>query len=185
MENGRVPKGNLLILDEIMNKRSNPAVIILNLDQQILFFNMEGQEFLELEENPSGTIFRQELFALCERLKEQNESDFKNSCLIRIKDQAYVAVAHFINPPDGKDDLHIIVIIQPVAESHIDIKKIQEQYRLTPREIEVLALVCAGFSNREISEKLFISEYTTQDHLKNIMRKMDVSSRSKLIALVI
>jgi DNA-binding CsgD family transcriptional regulator len=51
--------------------------------------------------------------------------------------------------------------------------------------LEVLGLICDGHSNREISEKLFISENTTRDHLKNIMRKMGVSSRSKIIAQVI
>ncbi len=49
---------------------------------------------------------------------------------------------------------------------------------LTPRELEVLRLVAAGSSNREIAEALVISEHTVARHLQNIFAKLDVSSRT-------
>ena len=48
---------------------------------------------------------------------------------------------------------------------------------LTPREAEVLALVAAGQTNREIGERLFVSEKTASVHVSNILRKLGVSSR--------
>lgn len=48
--------------------------------------------------------------------------------------------------------------------------------------MEVLTLVCAGCSNQEIAERLFISAYTVKDHLKNLKAKIGVSSRSLLVA---
>jgi DNA-binding CsgD family transcriptional regulator len=48
---------------------------------------------------------------------------------------------------------------------------------LTPREIEVLRLVAAGRSNREIAAELFLSERTVHRHVSNIFSKLDVSSR--------
>jgi DNA-binding NarL/FixJ family response regulator len=49
---------------------------------------------------------------------------------------------------------------------------------LTGREREVLRLVAAGRSNREIAEALVISEHTVARHLQNIFAKLGVSSRT-------
>ena len=49
---------------------------------------------------------------------------------------------------------------------------------LTPRELEVLRLVAAGSSNRQIAQQLVISEHTVARHLQNIFVKLDVSSRT-------
>jgi len=50
---------------------------------------------------------------------------------------------------------------------------------LTPREREVLAMVAAGMTNREIGEALFISESTAGVHVSNLMAKLGVSSRTE------
>jgi ATP/maltotriose-dependent transcriptional regulator MalT len=49
---------------------------------------------------------------------------------------------------------------------------------LTARELEVLRLVAAGQSNREIAAQLVISEHTVARHLQNIFAKLDVTSRT-------
>ncbi|AKK26107.1 helix-turn-helix transcriptional regulator [Mycobacterium sp. EPa45] len=53
---------------------------------------------------------------------------------------------------------------------------------LTKRELEVLAGVAAGLSNRDVAKKLFISEKTTARHLANIYVKIGVSSRTAAAA---
>ena len=50
---------------------------------------------------------------------------------------------------------------------------------LTPREREVLAMVAAGMTNREIGEALFISESTAGVHVSNLMAKLGVGSRTE------
>ena len=54
---------------------------------------------------------------------------------------------------------------------------------LTPREAEVLALVSAGRTNRQIGEELFVSEKTASVHVSNILRKLGVSSRIDAAAI--
>jgi DNA-binding CsgD family transcriptional regulator len=54
---------------------------------------------------------------------------------------------------------------------------------LTPREREVLAMVAAGMTNREIGEALFISESTAGVHVSNLMAKLGVSSRTEAASL--
>jgi DNA-binding NarL/FixJ family response regulator len=49
---------------------------------------------------------------------------------------------------------------------------------LTGREVEVLALVARGNSNREIAAALVISEHTVARHVQNILFKLGVSSRT-------
>lgn len=51
------------------------------------------------------------------------------------------------------------------------------QLGLTPREAEVLTLVSAGRTNRQIGEELFVSQKTAGVHVSNILRKLGVSSR--------
>lgn len=53
-----------------------------------------------------------------------------------------------------------------------------EAHGLTEREVEVLRLVAAGKSNREIGAALFISEHTVARHVQNIFAKLGVTSRT-------
>ena len=52
---------------------------------------------------------------------------------------------------------------------------------LSERESEVLRLVALGMSNKDIAEKLFLSERTIKAHLTNIFNKLNVASRSEAI----
>ncbi len=55
---------------------------------------------------------------------------------------------------------------------------------LTQRQSEIASLVCNGLKNREIAERLYISETTVRHHLTSIFNKLEVSSRFKLISLL-
>lgn len=56
----------------------------------------------------------------------------------------------------------------------------REKPLLSDREREIVQLVAQGFRNREIGEKLFISEQTVKNHLHNIFDKLGVSDRLEL-----
>lgn len=51
---------------------------------------------------------------------------------------------------------------------------------LSPREREIVALVTQGFKNKELAEKLTISEQTVKNHMHNIFDKLGVSDRLEL-----
>ena len=56
----------------------------------------------------------------------------------------------------------------------------QPKNLLSGREREIVGLVCQGFRNKEIAEKMFISEQTVKNHLHNIFDKLGVSDRLEL-----
>jgi DNA-binding NarL/FixJ family response regulator len=54
---------------------------------------------------------------------------------------------------------------------------------LTPREIEVLKHIAGGNRNRDIADKLFITEETVKVHIKHIMEKLGASDRTQAVAI--
>jgi len=58
--------------------------------------------------------------------------------------------------------------------------KSRERSPLSAREREIVALVAQGYKNKEMAEKMFISEQTVKNHLHNIFDKLGVSDRLEL-----
>ncbi|HET9739811.1 MAG TPA: helix-turn-helix transcriptional regulator, partial [Solirubrobacteraceae bacterium] len=56
---------------------------------------------------------------------------------------------------------------------------------LTPREREVLSLVADGLTNRQIAERLVVSEHTVHRHVTNLLRKLDLPSRTAAAAYAV
>ncbi len=55
-------------------------------------------------------------------------------------------------------------------------------YGLSPREREVVAELTTGLNTRAVSERLFISPHTVQDHLKSVFEKLSIHSRREMLA---
>jgi DNA-binding CsgD family transcriptional regulator len=64
-----------------------------------------------------------------------------------------------------------------------DTRSPAERIGLTPREAQVLALVAAGHSNRQIAQALFISPKTASVHISNILAKLGASTRIEAAAI--
>jgi DNA-binding NarL/FixJ family response regulator len=54
---------------------------------------------------------------------------------------------------------------------------------LTPREVEVLQLLAAGLSNPQIAERLSVSEETVKTHVRHLLGKLVVASRTEAVAV--
>jgi DNA-binding CsgD family transcriptional regulator len=64
---------------------------------------------------------------------------------------------------------------EPVAATTT--RSVAEDLGLTPREVEVLAQLAKGRTDRQIAEELFISKKTASVHVSNLLRKLDAASR--------
>lgn len=54
---------------------------------------------------------------------------------------------------------------------------------LTPREMEILDHIARGYINKQIADKLSISEQTVKNHMSSILRKLDASDRTQAVVL--
>lgn len=70
------------------------------------------------------------------------------------------------------------VLVEDISKSdkeyNEDLRKIE---MLTKREYEVLTLIAEGLNNKDIADKLFISEKTVKNHVSNIFKKIEVNDR--------
>lgn len=82
-----------------------------------------------------------------------------------------------------------LVVIQPGALESVfpareDRSDLVSSYHiLTPREIEVLRMVADGLGNKEIAEKLGISDHTVKFHLSSLFAKLGASNRAEAVSL--
>jgi DNA-binding NarL/FixJ family response regulator len=59
----------------------------------------------------------------------------------------------------------------------------REALGITPRELEILELIARGLSNREIAEKLFVSENTVKTHSSRVFDKLGAKRRTQAVQL--
>jgi len=80
----------------------------------------------------------------------------------------------------GRDSVsNLVQYLRNLMQSTVEETK-QKKFGLTPRELEIVAAVVAGYANREIAEYFKISEDTVKHHLSNIFDKLGVSTRLEL-----
>lgn len=72
--------------------------------------------------------------------------------------------------------------LSPVVADRLMTRVRTPRTSLTPRELEVLQLVAAGASNRQIGQDLMLSEATVKSHLVHIYDKLGVRSRTSAVA---
>src|SRR5207247_2666230 len=65
-------------------------------------------------------------------------------------------------------------------EAPVDSNRVRGRSPLSQREREIVSLVAQGFKNKQMAEKMFISEQTVKNHLHNIFDKLGVSDRLEL-----
>jgi two-component system nitrate/nitrite response regulator NarL len=74
---------------------------------------------------------------------------------------------------------NLVLYLQGMARASTEETR-RKTFGLTPRELEIVATVVAGYSNKEIAECLKISEDTVKHHMSNVFDKLGVSTRLEL-----
>lgn len=105
----------------------------------------------------------------------------------------HAGVAGYLLKTAGKDELITALLAVSAGDTYFSheiltelhnfrrIKKENEGIHLTAREIDIIRCMSEDLSNREIAEKLFISERTVETHRKNIFRKTGMHSAMSLV----
>lgn len=69
----------------------------------------------------------------------------------------------------------------PVAGPFVRNEARRAELGITPRELEILEALAAGHSNREIAERLFVSENTVKTHAARLFEKLDARRRTQAV----
>jgi DNA-binding CsgD family transcriptional regulator len=75
-----------------------------------------------------------------------------------------------------------VVVVKEPEPFTINQAKLAE-LGISPREHEILILIAAGMSNREIAERLFLSENTVKTHLANLFDKLEAKRRTQAVQI--
>jgi len=71
----------------------------------------------------------------------------------------------------------------PVAGPFVLDERRVRELAITPRELEILGLIATGLSNREIAEKLFVSENTVKTHTSRLLDKLGARRRTHAVQI--
>jgi DNA-binding CsgD family transcriptional regulator len=85
--------------------------------------------------------------------------------------------------PDGGAAGRVAIVLERAASPQSTAIQL-EAHGVTAREREIAGLLAAGLTNSEIAQRLVLSPYTVQDHIKSLFEKTSVSSRQELVARV-
>ena len=75
-----------------------------------------------------------------------------------------------------------VVVVRESAPFRVNQVRL-EQLGITPREHEVLTLIAAGLSTREIAEKIFVSENTVKTHSSRLFTKLNARRRTQAVQI--
>ena len=79
-----------------------------------------------------------------------------------------------------------VVVREVLVPAPVGFVRDQDKLRalaITPRELEVLELIAAGLSNKEIAERVFVSENTVKTHLSRVFDKLGARRRTQAVQL--
>ncbi len=111
--------------------------------------------------------------------------------LLFYNDQPYLAIIFILAFFAGNTFLPVFFnygigfsAIMDETDKDLSFEEFCNKFEVSPRERDIVRELCNGLSNKEISEKLFISLQTVKDHTHRIYTKTNVRSRVQLINLV-
>jgi len=178
---------------KLIKGRSIPGIIIFDLNYKPLYFNQEAidmiNDFTKKQLTGIKNNIPKIITTLCKDLKilegkigKDNKTLFKSRIITNRFKFPISIRAFFLGGNKEDKSIHIMVLLEKIIKKHdIDFKKAQKKFNFSSRELDVIKLICNGYANKDISKKLFISEYTVKDHIKHILQKMGVYSRSQII----
>ncbi len=193
-------------LPEVIAQRSTPGILIFTANGEPVYINAEAREVLiSMGLNGNSARKQQEtpvsipdtVTNLCNQLQrlvlsnkpEPNASGpDKTPSILALSStgtDVFSFRAFFLSnsPYNPSGGAYILVLVERASPTKkINTQKAVKTYKLSRRETQVLELVVQGLKNKEIAERLCICVYTIEDHLKKIMKKMQVGNRTSVIA---
>ena len=176
------------------------GIILFNSTGQLLFMNNEAQSLIRqlqppsTRENGTGlipeeihTIIRDLIGRLmqCDHPKDCESLQVERLCFA--SNQRLLLRGLCIPDEPLARNSRFLVIMEKLNQQKLECPdaNIQQRYHLTEREQMVIIYLMLGFTNKEIANRMNLSEYTVKEHLKRIMHKTKTTTRTGLLARMI
>jgi len=197
------------IVPPLLNGRKQPqslrqqgttGVIFFTSTGQRLFMNTEAQAFIR-QLQPSSTrengtclipeqihtVVRDLIGRLthCDHPKDCESIQVERLCFAN--DQRFLLRGFCIPDEPLALNSRFLVIMEQLDQQTLKYPdaSMQQRYHLTEREQMVIIYLMLGFTNKEIANRIHLSEYTVKEHLKRIMHKTQTTTRTGLLARMI
>jgi DNA-binding CsgD family transcriptional regulator len=175
------------------------GVILFTSMGQLLFMNNEAQAFIQqlqpLATRENGTcLIPEDVHSLVRDLISRlMECQHPKDCeLIQVERLSFASEQRFLlrgicipDEPLSRNSRLLIIMEKLHQRIECPDTNMQERYHLTEREQMVIIYLMLGFTNKEIANRLNLSEYTIKEHLKRIMQKTRTTTRTGLLARMI
>jgi DNA-binding CsgD family transcriptional regulator len=162
---------------------SPPGVLVLGGDLRAITWTQAARAWIDAL--PSARVYATfgmlpaMVYPVATRARSGNGAVGANA-LERAVDGRWVMIE--AAPLEGQGDGEIAVTFRSATASEM-FARLCRIYALSRREREVVMSVLAGLDTRAITQRLFISRHTVQDHLKSVFEKTGVHSRRELLAM--
>jgi len=160
----------ILLLE--LHIRRRPGLEVL---RELATFSSVRTILLTAEADPAEIVEAIQLGARGIVLK-QSGSDVLFECI-----RSVMAGGYWIEREKVSEIVQVLHRLLPRSINGSD----RSRFSLTPREREVIAAVVAGYTNKEMAQKFFISENTVKHHLTNVFDKLGVSNRLELVLFAV
>jgi DNA-binding CsgD family transcriptional regulator len=176
------------------------GIILFSSTGQLLFMNTEAQAFtrqlqpLSTRENGTclipekiHTVVRDLIGRLmhCDHPKDCESIQVERLCFAN--DQRLLLRGFCIPDEPLARNSRFLIIMEKLNQQKLECPDadMQQRYHLTEREQMVIIYLMLGFTNKEIANRINLSEYTVKEHLKRIMQKTQTTTRTGLLARMI
>jgi DNA-binding CsgD family transcriptional regulator len=182
-----LPLFGFMILDDKLQpiySNSGAREFCLALHQELKYQTLEGE--IEKSFIPS------EILQDCLELKALLQKGHPTASLRRQRmmdtgqNKRFQVISSLVEPSfqEGSSVRFVIYLLDFSEICRGREEALREKYQLTKREIDIVRWVSHGLTNDEIGEKLYISRFTVETHLKNIFEKTKVKHRTGLACLL-
>jgi len=168
---------------EFLNQSAKYENTIVLMDIEMPVMNGIEATRLAVESNPTIKIIALSMFDDYEYYYQMIEAGAKGFLL---KNSEMEEVLQAIKLVDQGESFFSKELLLSVVKSMSELKGSQNKMdNLSEREIEVLHLICKGYSNQEIADKLFLSKRTVDKHRANILEKTGSKNTASMVMYAI
>ncbi len=166
------------VIRDLYNKR--PDVILLDLNMP----KLDGLSALEkIKLNfPGIKVIILSNYHQTQLIKQAREKG-ANGYLVKngSKDELLKALEHVQHQDSFFESAQPATAADTFAENTLFADEFTKKHNLTRREVDIIRMICSGLSTKEISDKLFIAEFTVSTHRRNILGKLQLKNAAALI----